>query len=121
MTQLQKFLCGLGVVLVSMLVGQVNDPAFGQNTSEAITPRQTYLLLDDRLIDKTENVRLRVGQTLKHAANPLFGQELRWEVRFDNMYPNVLYDEDRKLYRCWYHSFVVDPSTSNTPREKRET
>ena len=87
--------------------------------TDVVAPRDTYLLLDSRLIDKTEGVRLRVGRPTKHAANPLFGEEHAWEVRFDNLYPNVLYDEQRKLFRCWYDTFVVDLMSSETPRKKR--
>jgi hypothetical protein len=34
-----------------------------------------YLLLDNRIIQKTENVKLEVGKVVKHPNNPLFGEE----------------------------------------------
>ena len=75
-----------------------------------------YLLLDRRVVDEVHNARLAVGQVTKHPRNPLFGEDKRWEPRFDNLYPNVIYDEKDRLYRCWYSAFVVDVATSTTPR-----
>ena len=76
------------------------------------------LLLDGRVVDSTQNVRLAVGTVAKHGGNPLFGEEEEWEVRFDNLYPNVLWDEDTLLYRCWYHLFIVDPTTTETAPQR---
>ena len=78
-----------------------------------------YLLLDDRVVEETNNVRLAVGTVKKHEANPLFGEDKPWEPRFDNLYPNVFYDEELQLYRCWYNPFIVDQLTSAIPRERR--
>jgi hypothetical protein len=81
--------------------------------------REKYLLLDSRLIDQTDNVRLAVGTARKHPANPLFREDQPWEPRFDNLYANVLYDEPEGLYKCWYSPFIVDEAVRETPREKR--
>ena len=78
-----------------------------------------HLLLDDRVVEETSNARLAVGTIKKHPANPLFGEDKPWEPRFDNLYPNVLYDEELQLYRCWYNPFIVDQLTSATPRDRR--
>lgn len=40
--------------------------------------------------------------------NPLFVEDEPWEQRFDNLYGNVIYDEEDRLYKCWYSPFVVD-------------
>ena len=37
------------------------------------------------------------------------------------MCPNVLFDEDLQLYRCWYNPFIVDPLATRTPPEQRDT
>ena len=39
--------------------------------------------------------------------------------RFDNLYANVIYDDEQQLYRCWYNPFIADPLVSKTPREQR--
>jgi len=79
-----------------------------------------YLLLDSRLIDKTEGVVLRVGKVTKHPANPLFSEEEPWEARYDNGYATVLFDEEKGIYKCWYNPFIVDPAVSKTPKEARD-
>ena len=81
--------------------------------------RENTLLLDSRQVEQVANAALMVGTTVKHPANPLFVEDKPWEVRFDNLYPNVLYDRRRRLYRCWYNPFIVDQLASETPREKR--
>ena len=81
--------------------------------------RFRYLLLDSRILEEKHNVRLAVGTVRKHAANPLFGEDKPWEQRFDNLYANVIYDDEQQLYRCWYNPFIADPLVSKTPREQR--
>jgi len=87
--------------------------------AEPLPARDTYLLLDQRVVGKAEGARLAVGTVTKHPANPLFREDKPWEVRFDNLYANVLYDAEQKLYRCWYSPFIVDEAASSTPRERR--
>ncbi|OHB76516.1 MAG: hypothetical protein A2W31_13560, partial [Planctomycetes bacterium RBG_16_64_10] len=74
-----------------------------------------YLLLDSRLHERLENVRLALGRVEKNSHNPLFIEDKPWEVRFDNLYANVLFDEAQQLYKCWYNPFIIDEVTSNTP------
>ena len=82
--------------------------------------RGLFLLLDDRVVETTENAALRVGAVVKHPANPLFGEEHPWEVMFNNMYPNVIYDQQEQVYKLWYSMFTVDAATTGVPREKRK-
>ena len=67
-----------------------------------------FLLLDGRIVDKTTNAKLVVGTVQKHKANPLFVEDKAWEMRFDNLYGNVIYDEQARLYTCWYSPFIID-------------
>jgi len=78
-----------------------------------------YLLLDDRIIEKVENAKLEVGTVKKHSANPLFIEDNPWEMRFDNLYGNVIYDEEDKLYKCWYSPFIVDSTAHGMSMEQR--
>ncbi|MSU65626.1 MAG: hypothetical protein EXS38_05905 [Opitutus sp.] len=78
-------------------------------------------MLDSRVVEQAEGVKLTVGQVQKHPANPLFAEEKPWEVRFDNLYPNVVFDVRARLYRCWYSPFTLDPSTTETSRTQRAT
>jgi len=81
--------------------------------------RNRYLVLDSRIIESKENAKLTPGTVKKNENNPLFVEDKPWEPRYDNMYPNVIYDEEEKLYKCWYCPFIVDRKTTSTPVEKR--
>ncbi|HIB89575.1 TPA: hypothetical protein EYO57_20695 [Candidatus Poribacteria bacterium] len=81
--------------------------------------RRKYLVLDSRIIKSAKNVTLRVGTAHKHPANPLFGEDRPWEVRYDNLYPNVLFDEEDKIFKCWYNPFIIDGATADTPVAQR--
>jgi hypothetical protein len=87
----------------------------------AAEPPARHLLLDSRVVESTEGVALKVGRVTKHPANPLFGEDQPWEVRFDNLYANVVFDEKERLYRCWYSPFIVDPAVTETPIAERAT
>ncbi|MGI9219488.1 MAG: hypothetical protein ACR2QS_00460, partial [Woeseiaceae bacterium] len=61
-----------------------------------------HLLLDERIIEDVKNAELTLGTVKKHDANPLFGEDKSWERRFDNLYANIIYDEEDQLDKCWY-------------------
>ena len=96
--------------------------SFLEANGEGIYNRDTskYLLLDNRIIEKTENVRLEVGKVEKHEANPLFGEEKEWEMRFDNLYGNVIFDKEENIYKCWYSPFIVDSVSHGMTLEQRD-
>ena len=83
--------------------------------------RDRYLLLDSRIIESTENAQLTVGVVRKDKNNPLFKEDKPWEPRFDNLYANVLYDRQEKLYKCWYSPFIVDRSARGMTLQERES
>ncbi len=68
--------------------------------------RDRYLLLDSRVIESKANVHLTVGVAHKDKNNPLFKEDKPWEPRFDNPYCSVIYDEEEKIYKCWYSIFI---------------
>ena len=78
-----------------------------------------YLVLDSRIIADVEDAKLTLGVVRKHPENPLFTEDKPWEPRYDNVYPDVIYDEDEKIYKCWYNPFVVDARVTGTPPERR--
>ncbi len=83
--------------------------------------RTRFLVLDSRIIDSAENAKLVLGKTEKSKHNPLMAEDKPWEKRFDNLYANVIYDEEDKLYKCWYSPFIVDNSaTGMTLQQRRE-
>ena len=93
-----------------------------ENKQSNITPqrREKYLVLDSRIIESTKNAKLTIGQITKHESNPLFVEDQSWEPRYDNMYPNVIYDEEENLYKCWYCPFIVDQRTTETHPDRRK-
>ena len=79
-----------------------------------------HLVLDSRIIASTENAKLTLGKVRKHAANPLFEEDKPWEKRFDNLYANVIYDDEEKIFKCWYSPFIVDNSAKGMTLEQRQ-
>ncbi len=76
-----------------------------------------YLLLDSRIIESTDNAKLTVGAVRKDKNNPLFREDKPWEPRFDNPYCSVIYDEEAKLYKCWYSIFIKSGPRGDFPGE----
>jgi len=79
--------------------------------------RDRYLVLDWRVIESTENAELTVGVVQKDKNNPLFGEDKPWEPRFDNPYCSVIYDEEEKIYKCWYSIFIRSGPRDDFPGE----
>jgi hypothetical protein len=91
--------------------------ALAAHTSAETPNRERYLVLDSRIIDKTNNVELTVGVVDKYPANPLFGEDKPWEPRFDNPYCSVIYDEEEKIWKCWYSIFIRSGGRGKFPGE----
>ena len=82
-----------------------------------------YLVLDTRVTERTQNAKLVVAPAEKDRRNPLFGEDKPWEQRFDNLYPNAMYDRQEGLYKCWYSPFISDlpaKSIGLAERQRRE-
>lgn len=87
-----------------------------------------FLLLDTGLIDgyAMSNAALHVSPIHKEHKvlfhEDYFSEPPRlWEVRYDNSYPNVIYDEEEKLYRLYYSVFTYDKDAARTSLKERET
>jgi hypothetical protein len=104
-------------LLVFLLLSLSLLNAFGKEPCNPDTSK--FLLLDKRIIERTENVKLEVGKVEKHEANPLFGEEKEWEMRFDNLYGNVIFDKEDNIYKCWYSPFIVDSVSHGMTLEQR--
>ena len=67
---------------------------------------QTYLLLDSRNVQDGGGARLVLGPVGKpDGERPLLTETEPWELRFDNMQPNVFHDGEAGRWRAWYSSF----------------
>ena len=91
-----------------------------QNSPVTFSNQFKYLLLDSHIIGRAENVRLVLGKVEKDSNNPLFIEDKPWEVRFDNLYANVIFDDEEQVYKVWYNPFIIDEVTSNTPPVERK-
>lgn len=67
------------------------------------------LVLDSRVIESATNARLVPGKVTKHAGNPLFQADKPWENALNNLYPNVIWDSEEKLFKMWYKCVLSDP------------
>ena len=47
--------------------------------------QKSFLVLDARIIESTQNTDLTLGTIKKCPANPLFEEDKPWETRFDNV------------------------------------
>jgi hypothetical protein len=71
-------------------------------------PSTKYMLLDDRNIADAGTAEMVLGTVKKHPAGAMISEDPKreYEMRFDNMQPNVWYDPQLKKWRCWYSSFT---------------
>ena len=104
------------VLVTTIALAAISSPALGAKPNR-------FLLLDGRVVEKAENAKLVVGTVQKHKANPLFVEDKVWEMRFDNLYGNVIYDRAEKIYKCWYSPFIIDAPWSRkmTVEERKKT
>ena len=70
-------------------------------------PRK-QLVLDSRVIQSAAGARLTFGVIAKDPHNPLFRADKPWENALNNLYPNVLYDEQERLFKLWYKCVLND-------------
>ncbi|HYG74537.1 MAG TPA: hypothetical protein VEK08_05990 [Planctomycetota bacterium] len=67
-----------------------------------------YLAFDPRVICSSENARLILGRVTKEARNPLFQADKPWENSLNNLYPNVIWDEQERVFKLWYKCVLAD-------------
>lgn len=76
-------------------------------------------------LHRCSGVELRVGEFKKDSRSPFFTEEFfsnprkPWEVRYDNSYPNVIFDPLDQRYRLYYTLFIEDHDAANSPLELR--
>jgi hypothetical protein len=66
------------------------------------------LVLDTRVIVSARNARLVPGAVTKDARNPLLPADKPWENAMNNLYPNVLWDEQEAVFKLWYKCVLSD-------------
>jgi hypothetical protein len=91
--------------------------------------QKKYLFVTGDLINwhQNRNAQWKVQPVRKHDDSPFFTEALisesgkPWEVRYDNGYPNVIYDPEQNIYRLYYSIFIRDEESSQRPLEERPT
>ena len=87
-----------------------------------------YLFLDRSALQPQgmDNLKLTVAHIEKDTEhNPLFHEDFfsdpprKWEVRYDNAYPNVIYDPKYRKYRCYYTLCSKDDDSASAGKEER--
>ncbi|MDD6034342.1 MAG: hypothetical protein PUC47_12860, partial [Oscillospiraceae bacterium] len=82
-------------------------------------------LVDPRNVWMYTHLRQVTGKGEKSPSEPLFTEEYfadpprHWEARIDNGYPNVFYDEEAALFRCYYTCILRDPDAEARPLQER--
>ena len=109
------------LVLTMMFVLSLGlSSGWAEDANPSLSGRDRYLLLDSRIVASAENAALVLGKVQKHEGNPLFEEDKPWEMRFDNLYANVMYDEEEQIFKCWYSPFIVDSSAKGMTVAQRK-
>jgi len=63
---------------------------------------KSQLFVDKLLIRETDNVAFTLHPARKHPENPIVKADKPWEGWRLEIYGNVIYDEDEKIFKMWY-------------------
>ncbi|MGI8604792.1 MAG: hypothetical protein ACR2OZ_17620 [Verrucomicrobiales bacterium] len=91
MNSLGKYFCLLGAIA----------PALGAS-AQSLAPRNSYLLVDDRVLEKTENATLVPGVPKPSDENPLLTMDTPVEGGAGPPWFNIILDPHEKFYKAWY-------------------
>ena len=102
-------------VPIALIVGavaaaepRVISPPHGAPTRHVPLDPLKQLVLDTRVIASSDNARLVLGTPVKDHRNPLLPADRPWENSFNNLYPNVLWDEEERIFKLWYKNVLAD-------------
>jgi hypothetical protein len=78
-------------------------------TPRLVAPDDTkHLALDPRVIVSASNARLVPGIVVKEPRNPLMRAGQPWENALNNLYPNVLWEGQERVFKLWYKCVLFD-------------
>ena len=87
-----------------------------------------YFFFDSGVVEahECENASLLLVKAHKDTENsPVLREEYfsdspkQWEVRYDNGYPNIFWDQEKKVFRLYYTTFIVDRGSAETALDER--
>src|ERR1700732_291162 len=77
--------------------------------------QNAILLLDDSIIDNSEHLVRTIHQPQSFSVNPLITADKPWEFACVTLWGTVLYDEQERLFKCWYQTWgAVSPPKVGT-------
>jgi hypothetical protein len=114
---IMTIILGLSMLQIATGKGLTTAKSPSGEAEDKVFKRDRYLVLDSRIIESKENMQLTVGVAHKDENNPLFKEDKPWEPRFDNPYCSVIYDEEDKIFKCWYSIFTRSGSDGDFPGE----
>ena len=83
---------------------------------------ERHLVLDTRVIARTDNARLSVTPGNKERGQSAVRRgPAPGRCASDNLYPNVLWDAEEELYKCWYSPFCIDYRSHGMSLEERQS
>lgn len=94
-------------VILGVLAAAVYLPSFA-GPALVVPDARKHLMLDTRVMYRTTNARLVPGTVVKEPRNPLFTNDKPWENALNNLYPNVLWDEQEQVFKLWYKCVLAD-------------
>jgi hypothetical protein len=77
-------------------------PPAGRSPSPFDVSNRAQLFIDQTLVAESDRVSYTLHQAQKHSANPLIKADRPWEGWRLEIYGNVLYDEEEKIFKMWY-------------------
>lgn len=83
-------------------------PGLGQPVRVDHGESRKLLVLDPRVVEKAEGLRLVPGAVEKDPHNPLLPADQPWENALNNLYPNIVYDQAEGLFKLWYKCVLFD-------------
>ena len=72
-----------------------------------VPDEKKHLVLDSRVIVSVSNARLAPGMLVKSERNPLLHADQPWENALNNLYPNVLWDAEERVFKLWYKLSLI--------------
>lgn len=81
---------------------------FAAEPQLVLPDEKKHLVLDSRVIVSASNARLVPGTVVKEPRNPLLRADQPWENALNNLYPNVLWDAEERVFKLWYKCVLAD-------------
>ena len=73
-----------------------------------VPDEKKHLVLDSGVVISASNARLAPGTMVKSERNPALHADQPWENALNNLYPNVLWDAEERVFKLWYKCVLAD-------------